>query len=515
MGFFGLLVLLSCEPDDNVTKESDIPSAPSSVSLERSIFYNINLNDRTGDSFKVRVFLEGLTDANAIFQFAATAPGTYQEMNFGNYVNNFKVYDAEYEPLVVNKISENQWQLDEPSKTAIIEYDIRETWDAPNPVDQIYKMGGTSIENDHSLINTFAVLGYPIGFQEKEYIVSIDRPSDWLVGTALPENNNGFYVAEDYDRLADSPILLGDLTNATINLDQTEVNIWTYSHTDINTSTDIKNQIKEVINDEEAFLNKIPVDHYTFLFHFEGNKTSGALEHSYSSVHVIEEVPAGQLSAWIKYAAAHEFFHILTPLNVHSEIIEDFNFVTPTPSKHLWLYEGVTEWAAWIMRYRNNSIGLNYLLREFASKIRLNEVYYDKSNSLTDISLKSYTNEGFDQYGNIYQRGAIVAALLDIRLLELSRGKRGLREVLLELAEIYGPENEFQDDQFFDIFVDMTYPEIGDFIENYIIGTTELPYQEYFGKIGIEYDQETYYLNFASEPTAEQVFLFERWRTNL
>ena len=35
--------------------------------------------------------------------------------------------------------------------------------------------------------------------------------------------------------------------------------------------------------------------------------------------------------------AAHEFFHIVTPLNIHSEIIEHFNFATPTPSQHLWL----------------------------------------------------------------------------------------------------------------------------------------------------------------------------------
>ena len=50
--------------------------------------------------------------------------------------------------------------------------------------------------------------------------------------------------------------------------------------------------------------------------------------------------------------AAHEFFHIVTPLNIHSEIIEHFNFVTPVPSRHLWLYEGTTEWAAHAMQLR-------------------------------------------------------------------------------------------------------------------------------------------------------------------
>lgn len=513
--FLGFSVIFSCAPDDggDPIVEPDIPSSPASVSLSEAVFYNVNLNDRTGDSFKVRVFVEGLTDANAIFQFAATAPGTYDRLNFGTYVNDFRAYNEDYESLGVSKLSTNQWQLEEPNNTAIIEYEIRETWDEINPVDFIYRMGGTSIEEDHSLINTFAVMGYPTGLKEKKYIISIDRPADWLIGTALPENDNGYYVAQDYDHLADSPLLLGDLTNATISIDQTDIDIWTYSVTDVNTSADIKYQIEEVMYDAKAFLEELPVDNYTFLYHF-GEESAGALEHSYSSVHVMEDIPVSQQSAWIKYVAAHEFFHIITPLNIHSEIIEDFNFVNPTPSRHLWLYEGVTDWAAWLMRYRNSSIGLNYLLEEFGFKINVNENYFDKSYSLTDISLKSYTEEGAEQYSNVYYRGAIVAALLDIRLLELSNGERGLREVMLELVERYGPENEFQDDQFFDVFVAMTYPEIADFIENYIQGTTDLPYQEYFNKIGIQYDPATYALTPVSDPTAEQQFLFERWRSN-
>ncbi|GAB2763672.1 M61 family metallopeptidase [Salinimicrobium soli] len=512
-----LFTLLSCATDDggDPIVEPDVPSAPASVSLQEAVFYNINLNDRSGDSFKVRVFVDGLTEANAIFQFAATAPGTYDLLNFGNYVSDFKAFNKDYEPLEVSKLSTNQWQLANPAGTAIIEYEIRETWDEVNPADMIYRMGGTSIEEDHSLVNTFAVLGYPTGLKEKQYVVSIDHPSTWSVGTALSKNDNGYYVATDYDHLADSPLLLGNLTFASIGIDQTDIDIWTYSATGVNSSSDIEVQIEEVMDDAKAFLGELPVDRYSFLYHFEGEETLGALEHSYSSVHVIEESPAAQESAWIKYAAAHEFFHIITPLNIHSEIIEDFNFVTPTPSRHLWLYEGVTNWAAWFMRYRNNSISLNHLLEVFKVYINVNENNFDKSYSLVDISLQSYTPQGGEQYSNIYYRGAIVAALLDIRLLELSNGETGLREIILDLVDRYGPENEFQDDQFFDIFVAMTYPEIGDFIENYIKGTTELPIGDYFSKIGIQYDPATYTLTPVSTPTAEQQFLFEKWSTNL
>ena len=94
------------------------------------------------------------------------------------------------------------------------------------------------------------------------------------------------------------------------------------------------------------------------------------------------------------------------------------------------------------------------------------------------------------QYANIYEKGAIVPGLLDIRLLELSNGKRGLREVINELSHKYGPHKPFSEKTFFDDFTAMTYPEIADFFDKYIKGTEPLPLKEYYAKIGINYEKE-------------------------
>jgi predicted metalloprotease with PDZ domain len=42
---------------------------------------------------------------------------------------------------------------------------------------------------------------------------------------------------------------------------------------------------------------------------------------------------------------SHEFFHIVTPLSIHSKEIQDF-YNDPKMSEHLWMYEGVTEYFA-------------------------------------------------------------------------------------------------------------------------------------------------------------------------
>ena len=111
----------------------------------------------------------------------------------------------------------------------------------------------------------------------------------------------------------------------------------------------------------------------------------------------------------------------MTPLNIHSEIIEHFNFVTPVPSQHLWLYEGTTEWAAQAMQLRSGLKSPQDYLKKVIQKMRIDRANFDSTYSLRELALTSYSDSGQAQYGNIYMRGALTAGLLDIRLLELSR----------------------------------------------------------------------------------------------
>lgn len=450
------------------------------------LFYEINLNDRADDQFKVTLRVNGLTADNAVYQFAATAPGTYQIMDIGRYVRSFKALDAKGRELKTEHISTNQWKFDQPEKVRTVQYSIAETWDTPVNEHKPYNMCGTSIEQDHALINGQGVFGFPSGMQAAPIEVKIDYPAEWMVGTALDRNAKGYFTASNYDRIVDSPILLGRLTKATTKVAGADIDVYTYSKTDKIKSEQLLTNMQAMLNAAGQFLKQLPVKRYTFLYHFE-DQSWGAWEHSYSSEYVIkEEEFSKKLADDMTSIAAHEFFHVVTPLNIHSEIIQQFNFETPTPSEHLWLYEGVTEWASDAMQLRGKIMDLPTYLDEQTQKIA-----YDKSldttYSLSKLGLTCYTDEGQRQYGNIYARGALVAGLLDIRLLELSKGKRGLREVINELAATYGPNKAFSEKDFFATFTQMTYPEIADFFTRYVRAAEPLPFKEYYSKLGITY----------------------------
>ena len=189
----------------------------------------------------------------------------------------------------------------------------------------------------------------------------------------------------------------------------------------------------------------------------------------------------------LKKTIAHEFMHILSPLHLHSEVLANFDYSSPvSEDQHVWLYEGVTEWVSYIMMVKSGIATPQDYLNYLSEKANNSEKYNDEY-SLTRISREWSTDEGNRQYGNIYQLGALTAAMLDIKLLQLSNGSKGLREVYLNLINKYGNETPFENATFFDTLVEMTYPEIADFIENHIKSNTPFDFVNEMKSLGIKY----------------------------
>lgn len=489
------------------------------------INYTIDLvSDTKKDTIYVTANLNKKLSKKAhIYQFASTAPGAYQTMNMGRFVNHFKAFDKKGRALKVEKINVNQYYIEKPKKVAKVQYKIAETWDTPVKEYPIHAMCGSSLEDDHAYISLHTIVGYFEGTQSKPIGFEFKKPSTWQVGTPLKEQN-GKYIAENYDHAVDSPFLMGKLTKATKDVSGTAIEVYTYSQNDKISSNQILGGMSKVILATEAFLKELPVDRYVFLYHFEPKMTNnlGAWEHSYSSQYVLQEKNYSE--AYLQQIvdlASHEFFHIVTPLNIHSEVIEKFNFKNPSPSQHLWLYEGVTEWASKILQFRAGTVNFETFLNEhIKKKILINKNYFDPKWSLKQIADKSFTPEGAKQYGNVYFKGALTAMFLDIKLLELSNGKEGLRELLLKLIKKYGKGNPVSEENFIDDIVEMTHPDIRPFFDRCVFSDQELPYKEYLEIIGIAYEQNGKSLSDIKiykieNPSAKQEKLFNTWKINL
>jgi predicted metalloprotease with PDZ domain len=458
------------------------------------IVYEVDLSRAADDLFHVTVYPPHLSGENSVFNFVGTAPGTYEILDFGRFVKSFRAYDTDGNELNSERLSTNRWNIQAIGRLKKIHYDIEDSWDAEGG-ETIAPMSGTGIQDDFVVFNTFGVLGFFSGLQTAPAKLKIIYRKDWDIGTALEMDSAGYYSAENYDGLADSPILMGTLSSAKIKINDIDVGVFVFYPPDQQVATKLLSSVTDVLLSAGRFIERSPVRRYKYLITlldfdtFEKYRLSaqGALEHSSSSLYVLA---GGENNLeGIEKDMAHEFLHILTPLNLHSDAISPYNFVTPTPSRHLWLYEGVTEWASSMMLYRNHVMSLEELLHTYSQKLSMSEEY-EPTMSLVQLSMGVYERRIRSQYTNFYMRGALTAALLDIRLLDLSKGKKGLREVLLGLLQEYGKDKPFPENGFFRILVNSTYPEINQFINDYIKDAKPLPYKEYFSKLGIEYIPE-------------------------
>ena len=74
----GLCFVVACQK--KVSQGGVSTTAPELVT------YHLAVQAEAGDLFSVRVELPPLTEADSVFQFCATAPGTYQIMDIGRFV---------------------------------------------------------------------------------------------------------------------------------------------------------------------------------------------------------------------------------------------------------------------------------------------------------------------------------------------------------------------------------------------------------------------------------------------
>jgi predicted metalloprotease with PDZ domain len=304
-------------------------------------------------------------------------------------------------------------------------------------------------------------------------------------------NTNDKFITESYNRIVDNPFMYDVPDTSVIKVGNTDVLISVYSPTKKVSSKFLAEKLDTLLQAQGKYLGgKLPVDKYAFIIYLDAKPGysggEGALEHSYCSFYYYPERSEEQLSTEFVNHAAHEFFHIITPLTIHSEEIQFFDFNEPKMSRHLWLYEGSTEYHAHMVQEKYGLISAEEFLNRMGGKITTSKNNYNDTVSFTTMSsniLKTYHKE----FGNVYQKGALINMCLDIKLLQLSNGKYGIMNLIRDLSNKYGKQKGFKDDELFNEIGELTYPGIKQFLETYVGGGAPLPFQQILNMVGVNY----------------------------
>ncbi|MEL7123022.1 MAG: peptidase M61 [Bacteroidota bacterium] len=471
--------------------------------------YVVDLSQVKEDKVYVELRTPKIKEKEITFYMPKIVPGTYAIADYGRMVSELKAYDKKGRELEVDRKDDNSWVIKKAKKVKRLTYWVEDTYDTEKQGPEIFQPAGTNIEDDKNfIINTSGFFGYFEGMKKQSFELNFIREKDFYGATGLQasaqqpavsdfliESATNFndvavdqFEVSDYDRLIDSPLMYSEPDTAVIKVANTDVLIASYSPNEKITAKEIAASIEEVLLAQNKYLGgQLPVDKYAFIFYFTDLPvlSYGALEHSYSSLYYMPEATIEDMNQQLRDFAAHEFFHIVTPLNIHSEEIGSFDFNNPKMSRHLWMYEGITEFFAGSVQVKYGLITPEEYLAMLEEKLLISQQFKDNL-PFTELSLGAL-DEYEDQYYNVYQKGALIGVALDIHLRELSDGAYGVQNMMAELAKKYGADVSFKDDVLFREITDMTYPEIGQFFETYVAGTQSLPYADIFKKVGVDY----------------------------
>jgi predicted metalloprotease with PDZ domain len=277
----------------------------------------------------------------------------------------------------------------------------------------------------------------------------------------------------------------------TFTVDGMEILIGVYSPTGKVTAESITPEMKTMMTAQKTFLGKInATKKYSVLLYLSSMtptdaKGFGALEHPTATTVVLPEMmPKEELVKSMKDVVSHEFFHIVTPLTIHSKEIHYFDYNTPKMSEHLWMYEGVTEYFANLFQINQGLISEEEFYTRMSEKIEHANAMNDTM-PFTTMSANVLTEPYKAQYLNVYEKGALIGMCLDIIIREKSNGERGILDLMQKLSNEYGASKPFNDNELFAKITSFTYPEVGAFLTTYVSGATPIPYETYLAKVGV------------------------------
>ena len=460
---------------------------------------NINLNEIKNDKVLVTVSPPKIKTDEISFQLPKTVPGTYSEDNYGKYIENLKAYDNKGNSLTVNQTNENSWSIPNAKKLDKITYWVNDTYDTETGKGfgggDIFSPSGSNIEaGKNIMLNTHCFVGYFSDYLSVPYKVTVAHPSDLWGATSMtdqdPSTTNDLFVTPKYAELVENPIMYSKPNYTTFTIDNMDILIAVYSPTGKFTAESITPGMKTVMTAQKQFLGPInTTKKYSILLYLSTLNNDamgfGALEHPTATTVVFPEIISkDELEKSMKDVVSHEFFHILTPLTVHSKEIENFDYNAPKMSEHLWMYEGTTEYFANLFQINQGLIDEDDFYNRLTEKTETASKMNDTM-SFTTMSKNVLTEPYKSQYLNVYAKGTLISMCLDIIIRENSGGKKGILDLMQQLSNEYGASKAFNDEELFAKITELTYPEVGDFIKKHISGTTPIPYETYLSKVGV------------------------------
>jgi len=408
----------------------------------------------------------------------------YQVRDFSQYVNWVRAQDPAGRALPVTEINDSRWQVTGAEHGAIVDYEIFA--DSIGPF-------GAQLNSHHAFLNLAQVLMYPVDARgDGMYVRFGSLPAGWRVATPLSEADGKFH-ADNYDRLVDSPVEIGDFKEADFDQGGAPYRVIVDAEPADYDMNKIVEMLRKIVASATGWMEDRPFEYYMFLYHFPRGPAGGGMEHAYStaievSADVVEHSPE-----LLESITAHEFFHLWNVKRIRPQGLEPVDYTKENYTRALWFSEGCTSTAADFIELRAGLMSEAQFERQIASGItELERRPAHLTQSAEESSLDSWL-EGNAYYRradrsiSYYNKGELLGIILDLQLREASGGKTSLRELFQWMNDRYAKPGRFFPESagVREAGEAVSHADLRAFFQKYVEGTEEIPWNDFFRTVGL------------------------------
>jgi predicted metalloprotease with PDZ domain len=414
----------------------------------------------------------------------AWRPGRYLIQNYAANVREWNAGEAE-----VWKDGLHSWRID---ARAGEEVTFRYRYYAG-----VLDAGSSFLDEEEAYFNGSNLFMLVEGLRGEEHRLTIAAPADWLIETQLTRGDAQTFIARDYDHFIDSPTIAASrLTRHSFVEEGARIHLVFYGDEGIDTEQFVE-PVRAIAQYQAELFGGLPFREYRFLYHLR-DRWHG-VEHEDSSSIILRRnallaaKPGDEGHDHMLSITSHELFHAWNVKRIVPARFSPYDYWNATPTRLLWVMEGVTSYYGERSLVCSGLWSVERYLRHLESEIQLLEsnparLHLSLAQASFDgwLSDPAHMHDHPNAFFSFYNKGEIVAALLDLMIRRETDGARGLDDVMRILWNEYGATSTGLEENGFERAV-ARVADVGDFFARYVEGTEPLPYAELFAAAGVAF----------------------------
>lgn len=461
-----------------------------SAATSPKIEYTLSFIEPQAHYVEVEMKMSNLTKKEIEVSMPVWAPGSYLVREFSKNVEGFSVTNSGGKSIDFEKVSKNSWRIfSNGHKEVIIKY-------------RVYafevSVRTSFVDASHAFLSPTGIFIYPRGHLKESSVVNIKPYKGWAkVSTGLePVSGKSFsYFAKDYDWLFDSPIEVGNHDTFDFEASGVKHEFAMVGGGNYNKEKLIKD-VTKIIEEETSIFWENPNKRYVFIVHHYLNG-GGGLEHLNSTVLGARRngyTDPARYSSFLSLVA-HEYFHLWNVKRLRPVALGPFDYDRENYTTDLWIAEGFTAYYDNLIIQRTRAISEDEYLSLLEDDINLiANLGGDKVQSVADASFDAWikyyrpNENSINSTVSYYNKGAMLAAVLDLSILHASKGERSLDNVLRNTYQEYHKKKQrgFTSNEFKLALEKELGSDLDAFYRDYVHGTKPLDFNKYLNYAGLE-----------------------------